>query len=1254
MTNLIVPINVQALCVTDAAAGANLLGPSADFSLFPFWNAGAGTSAGEPYLGASIQAFPERGPGIGVHLHWSLPDALTHGAQDPASGVTTFPQVPNRWLITRIATRDGDPQPRFRSWVLESNQQVTDDAGQGSPSMPFNDPDSNQYFLYLGRAFDLDAWKESGCANPLTAVGNAAYGDVAFAAFYPNCRNVFGFFDDFAQTLATCDADGGHPESDQPLGDVHTLTYLVVGWYASPNQDPLVQSPIDGSHNALAWSFDGGVPTAMLCSGTVLDVVWYPARNDLAVQDSVLEVAVGNTAAEVLSALTADVLGPQDSDAEFLMNAVQQGLLTRLMGNDHPAAKLAYAMHKDQFSSIRAGSLWAVKPASSPGPDAAKTPPQLALPAPIAAAVIALDQAQAAYDAGMHELLSRQRQLFNDWYRYQLLAGATQYGAIATLAPDLQNNSDGLNDLIQAGLAAFNDRQAAVGLLNCTRDTTGVDAVSTASAPSSLAGAVVSAYQALASVLPAGAYRLHRLPAPCYWQPNDPVILLRGPDVAPSARYGAPSQPGVTTNLPCRLTGQTNSAISCPGTAALNTAAIAFNKGYGRLPPSVAADAQALLAEAIVWDTRFGDALVAALCATDAALVPATVAANLAVLRQALSATGTTTVAGLTVEGLPPAAIGRTVWAGTPWTPLYLHWSLEYLPVAGVPSATDAWAFDAGLVTNHHVLDADAVELMLKPDLVPTTGVTYEGIVPLGRGATVDLAGELARACQAYPDDTELADLAKQLSTVPCLSQAMSGLHQAMLMQYQTPQVDVFTAYADSNTAESVADIATAIGTARNRAPVRASANQSASDSDGFYAPIRTGGVALGTLLLYDAFGQVRKVQPVRTSWSRALRSDSGRLVLPPRVAQPARLQFRWLAAGGGDVELTDPSVASPVCGWVVPNFADESLALFDAGGLPLGELALIAAGSDIAWRPAPQADGPVLPSAVNKAAQIRATVTEPTLCAFALGVLAAGQDPQRGAGYLGGMIRTVDRTLTTVLPAAIPQNSSLALLMGRPLALTRARLVLDLMGLPSPDQGWPTLQAEADATQQPAAAARDQRGFTQVQFHVRLGDLAEAQDGLVGYFVEAGQAGNFLTFYSPGAIAGAPGVVSSSEQPLRLDFEAVPTTVAMLIDPYADVHATSGILPVQVISLPADQYAAALSNLSVYFYAGPLLVGTSGPDMPLPKLPGQMWSWRQASQGQWQTTPWAGAADDRVRWGYSPLKLVEGFTILTETPPSP
>jgi hypothetical protein len=58
---------------------------------------------------------------IGVHLHWALPDALTHG-RTPATGgdETVFPLVPNRWLVARFNGATGTAW-QCKLWVVQSD-----------------------------------------------------------------------------------------------------------------------------------------------------------------------------------------------------------------------------------------------------------------------------------------------------------------------------------------------------------------------------------------------------------------------------------------------------------------------------------------------------------------------------------------------------------------------------------------------------------------------------------------------------------------------------------------------------------------------------------------------------------------------------------------------------------------------------------------------------------------------------------------------------------------------------------------------------------------------------------------------------------------------------------------------------------------------------------------------------------------------------------------------------------------------------
>src|SRR5207245_7028546 len=66
----------------------------------------------------------KEGPPAGVHLHWALPDALTHGRQPSQAGAQTgpeFPLIPNRWMVQRISRKPQSNEIAARAWVVDSD-----------------------------------------------------------------------------------------------------------------------------------------------------------------------------------------------------------------------------------------------------------------------------------------------------------------------------------------------------------------------------------------------------------------------------------------------------------------------------------------------------------------------------------------------------------------------------------------------------------------------------------------------------------------------------------------------------------------------------------------------------------------------------------------------------------------------------------------------------------------------------------------------------------------------------------------------------------------------------------------------------------------------------------------------------------------------------------------------------------------------------------------------------------------------------
>jgi hypothetical protein len=225
MTTLLVPVYLDALYLPTKT---NVLGEMTDYSKLPYYKNSQLVNRGRAYISETVLTVPFTQPQLtlkaGIHLHWSLPDALTNGiARDGEQGIT-FPLVPNRWLIIR---RRGNLVEK--KWVVESDYLYPEGATPEDTINILYYPATNEYqpYRFLGRKLELGAWR-SGTANaqyiqelsaigPFATVDNLDNEKVAFAGFYPNCRSVFGFHDGDFTTNTT-------PPKD--------LRYDVIGWYS--------------------------------------------------------------------------------------------------------------------------------------------------------------------------------------------------------------------------------------------------------------------------------------------------------------------------------------------------------------------------------------------------------------------------------------------------------------------------------------------------------------------------------------------------------------------------------------------------------------------------------------------------------------------------------------------------------------------------------------------------------------------------------------------------------------------------------------------------------------------------------------------------------------------------------------------------------------------------------------------------------------------------------------------------------------
>jgi hypothetical protein len=420
-----------------------------------------------------------------------------------------------------------------------------------------------------------------------------------------------------------------------------------------------------------------------------------------------------------------------------------------------------------------------------------------------------------------------------------------------------------------------------------------------------------------------------------------------------------------------------------------------------------------------------------------------------------------------------------------------------------------------------------------------------------------------------------------------------------------------------------------------------------------FFFPVRGGFFQFEKLEIIDSFGQVLNLMaangnnafppapdsfmPIRGSGlvpdpNGGIATPGRRIKQAPRIVQPARLDLRLLDAADDSKEVFYAPSTNPVCGWVLPNHLDRSIAVYDAAGQPLGELLVLADASGqeiVRWLAAPDTAPPIDDPAQIANAHLAAMFT-------AFTADDGGIAPAQRVAAFRALYQSIDETLWTVDPPGGQSDHDLAVLIGRPLAVVRAQVQFELYGRPAVNQSWRDTLQGLDA------------GLTGFTFPLRLGSTELLSDGLIGFFTgdtyttfNAVHASTTAT--SPYVAAIAPGNYLA----LPFDYPSYTTqNLTLLLDPRGTVDATTGILPVATLQLPAQFYAAALARIAVTFRTGPVLTDPASIRIPFPAEQHGTWRWigrTGTGATDWEVDPIV-PANAQARLADETQRLVEGW----------
>lgn len=1226
---LLVPIQTDALFLSEDQMVTE---SAANFSHLPYFNGTRDVNADVANISENIVSKPLQDQNLrlrkGLHLHWALPDALNRG-RHLEDGKTEFPIVPNRWLVTR--KMNGEE----KSWVVESDYLYPEDkqipadspmrkACRESITVPveiIGRESGEQPFRYMGRKISAGEYNQNKSADRYPNLTTVGYGEPSFAAFYPNCHSVFGFHDS---------------EIKNNSGEV---TYDVIGWYSDSKQDFFIKLTKGISQEDLNqylrekanWvlhfsATNSELPTQTLLYSRIkvdttgfegkplerkgIVVAFDEATNEEALVEKVyqlegtgISIVIGNTGTEALSAYLAKQLETTTDDptiieeqleALYLLDKLDQKVLDL-------DAKFDEARHENGFNALASGHLWtiSIESANEEAADATKEADKPKLPQEIAELLNKTNVLQSKYDRSMAELESLGTQLFADWYKYMMSTYPPE--DTRTDYPDIDEVRYFIEEQVMGPLR---EKEANTGLLLLANS----DEISRGTAPASSTGGNSDATAKILaqhinelflrlnninSQLPPGSshFVLKRVGGPRYYEPKEPVVLLvnsetGNPILEPTKRHGQD--------------GRKND-----GLLEVHVVQLAEDRGefYLHTPTTIkklSAKIETLLSE---------------------------------------------------------DSIGYTKWDGQPWNPFRLDWELEAKPLAEGTNLEEK-DYEKDLIQRVFNLKSN------KPDLEADTTIIadFKGRNPniyIGKSLlTPQAKRNLYSRLDAYikenlPDiaiEKTLRDLESYIIKAPkqalieaakiagenkilatallafalvkrenlhVLSQVFSGFNDALLQLRQTLQLPIADPIGFLDYQPLTEEVARLAKNSAHLAP------QPLTD----FNPIRTGQLVINQLRLVDTFGQkldidLGKLDRVLGAGPTPTKKVDSKIEVPlqPRLVQPARLNFRWLSASEGSLEMNAVPTTSPICGWILTNQLDDSIVVYSAEGVMLGSIEAEDGGDGLArWNTAPGELHPVFPEAIENSF-LRKMVAK---------IRSGGEE------FVANFIDGMDQVLRTIEPEEFESQQALSLLIGRPVALVRASLNLELQGVAAVDQGWKSFYD--DRTDADFDRKRD--AFTKVEFPVRIGKHDQFNDGLVGFWKEEGNelGEHFYLNHPPLENINNEHLkmLEDDKIPIFQSIDDAPQLVSMLIDPRGSVHVTTGILPVKEINIPAEQYLSSMQRMGVTFLTAPLLSPAANIQSLLPTEEGFQWSWIERQGDTWREV-WQYPTIERRAFGWA------------------
>lgn len=1078
--------------------------------------------------------FTDRTAERGIYLHWSMPETLLHG-EEQEDGTMHFPALPNRWIVQRLQATENSIERV--AWIIESdfytNQLPEDDKeynefivdtitiamlkDEGGRWVPAGE--NGKCYSYLGakRIWGTDsAQKGDYLRDKLTAIG---LGDPLFATYYPRCKSVFGFLDRMEGKEAG------------------TFTYTIYGYYQEEENDPLYRADINTISAILEkmkWTVPQGVksfPVRTLCHTTIGDIKWEDPTAGKTDSSSIpkdkIDVVIGNTSVEALSVAIKNKLSATRNEQllnERFLNALQYNMINDLDAKDNPDAgiELEELLHTRQFQQVHGGYDWCICPQKETDANTQKS-----IPASIYHLLAKLNRTQNEYDNCNILLASVKNDIFFAWSNYIAFVyspSRKKKRNEAQIKRDNEEEKKLWNELIQLVEEAEKTEDSIKNLYEKIKKQS--EEVKQQVAPLSML--------------------LEKREAARYYLANEPVLLFSGEDLRRELTSNSP-----TEVLKCR-----NATIS------------AFNIPVGNQTKAITPQEMIKLSTPLksplpftVMDDLSGEAIL---------LTPGfanIIAAQAGIKKDKRTDREIQEIRAMQTdfrncEGIPPSRNAICTWQ-QPWTPLLMEWALDI-------NTTKTNQVNDNSFTGYKLQE---IEFELK-DLNNKIAVNeytlhISGSSIMTPHAVENFSSRLDKLIEEQEKDnpeisTEtLKKISQAVKSLPILSQSMDGFNDAMLMRNRTigiPVIDLkkkdpslikkITEYASSCTL-----VPSLLGTSER------------------FLPIRAGFLTNYSIRLIDTFGQCQtiNVPAEQMQIAESMRSEHSlykdQAVFWPRFMQPCRLQFKWLSG-----------LASPVFGFLIPNFVDRSLQVYSNDGYFLGFIQVV--GNRAEWK-----------NPTNFLFHYT-SIKDENLLRFVTHLI------ESNSPALNELLTCMDYNFNTICTRNAGKEQFLSLCFGNILALARASVKVEEMGKPAYVQG--------------GKGPRRNGNYTAAEFEIKIGDQRKSDDGMIGFFttMESGtEEVDYSKFYTHSEYPYKNSKYIVTDNNIKSSLDALPHNITVMFDPTSIITCRTGFLPAIKVDLPSLFYQEQAEKSEMLLRAMPLLNDTENFTLPLPGNLEDTWS---------------------------------------------